>query len=127
MGIIFTPSKPRKKLQNTRKRQELRRDWQELLQKWPVSSAKPPAKALPDTLGTVLKRHASRLVSTMPSIQTAPEKPQLRKVYVGEMAEREAKAQSEIRQNQKRVAVLYNKGTYGYITEGMDPKTFGRK
>lgn len=126
MSIIYTPAKPRRKPQNTRKRQELRRDWALLLQKWPVTSVQKP-RALTDTLGTVLKRNESRLVSALPSLYTLPEKAQQRKVYVGEMAEREAKAQQEIQQKKKRVAILFNKGGYGYITDGMDPKTFGRK
>ena len=44
-----------------------------------------------------------------------------------EMQERERRAQAEIKQKQKRVAVLYNKGAYQYISDEMDPKTFGRK
>ena len=44
-----------------------------------------------------------------------------------EMQQRELIAQEEIKKKQMRVAVLYNKGGLQYITDEMDPTTFGRK
>lgn len=126
MAIIYANPKSRRKPQNTRKRRELQKDWEALLKRWPVVS-KAKKKLLKDSLAVVLSRNSNRLVSSYPSVAVDPVKPVMRKRYVGEMAEREAKAQEEIKQKQKRVAILFNKGGYGYITDGMDPKTFGRK
>jgi len=50
-----------------------------------------------------------------------------KKQYAGEMAEREAEAQKEIAAKKKRVAPLFNKGGYQFITDGTDPKDIGRK
>lgn len=47
--------------------------------------------------------------------------------YEGEMAEREKVAREEIEYKKTCVAIPYNKGAYQYVTEGMDPKNFGRK
>lgn len=47
--------------------------------------------------------------------------------YKGEMAEREAEAKKEIEKKKKQTGVLFNKGGYQYITEGMDPTTLGKK
>lgn len=44
-----------------------------------------------------------------------------------EMRIREALAQEEKERKKKRVAVVCHKSSYQYITEGMDPKLFGRK
>jgi predicted nucleic acid-binding Zn ribbon protein len=44
-----------------------------------------------------------------------------------EMIEREAKAQKEIQKKKNRVGILVNKSGYQYISDGMDPKTLGRK
>lgn len=44
-----------------------------------------------------------------------------------EMREREALAQQEIERKKTRVAIVCHKSSYQYITEGMDPKLFGRK
>lgn len=43
------------------------------------------------------------------------------------MAQREHAAQQEIEYKKTCVAIPYNKGAYQYVTEGMDPKNFGRK
>lgn len=61
------------------------------------------------------------LVSMVPTIQ------QERQALTPEMELREQRAQAEIKQKQKRVAVLYNKGAYQYISDEMDPATFGKK
>lgn len=44
-----------------------------------------------------------------------------------EMAKREQTAQAEIERKKLRVAPMYNKGAYQYITDDTDPKTLGRK
>lgn len=44
-----------------------------------------------------------------------------------EMQEREAAAQEEKKRKAKRVAIVCHKSSYQYVTEGMDPKLFGRK
>lgn len=44
-----------------------------------------------------------------------------------EMRKREAAAQAEIERKRTHVAILCHKSSYQYITEGMDPKLFGRK
>lgn len=44
-----------------------------------------------------------------------------------EMIEREAKAQEEISKKKRRVAILFNKGGYQYITDETDLTTLGRK
>ena len=44
-----------------------------------------------------------------------------------EMQAREDLAQKEIESKKSRIGVLYNKGAYQYISDGMDPKTLGRK
>ena len=41
--------------------------------------------------------------------------------------EREAEAQIEIEKKKKRVAPLFNKGGYQYVTDETDPTTLGRK
>lgn len=57
-------------------------------------------------------------------VVTVPvERPQ----YEGEMLERELAARKEIEYKKTCVAIPYNKGAYQYVTEGMDPKNFGRK
>jgi len=43
------------------------------------------------------------------------------------MAHRESAAQEEVEAKKKRIAPLYNKGAYQYLTEGTDPKDIGRK
>jgi hypothetical protein len=50
-----------------------------------------------------------------------------RKEMSPEMKMREELAQAEIQKKKSRVAVLYNKGGLQYISDEMDPKTFGRK
>lgn len=45
----------------------------------------------------------------------------------GEMLERELVAQAEAKRKSKRVAPLYNKGAYQYLTDDTDPTTIGRK
>jgi hypothetical protein len=47
--------------------------------------------------------------------------------YKGDLAVREAVAQKEIESKKKRVAILVNKSSYQYVSDGMDPKTLGRK
>lgn len=44
-----------------------------------------------------------------------------------EMEERERLARQETERKKKRVAVLYNKGAYQYISDEMDPTTIGKK
>jgi hypothetical protein len=44
-----------------------------------------------------------------------------------ELIARERLAMEEIEKKKRRTTVLYNKGGYQYITDGMDPKTFGKK
>jgi hypothetical protein len=44
-----------------------------------------------------------------------------------EMEERERIAQVEAKRKAKRVAPLFNKGAYQFITDDTDPKTIGRK
>lgn len=44
-----------------------------------------------------------------------------------EMLVRERAARKELEQKSKRIAPLFNKGAYQYITDDMDPKTIGRK
>lgn len=61
------------------------------------------------------------LVSMVPTSQRE------RQALSPEMELREQRAQAEIKQKQKRVAVLYNKGAYQYISDEMDPATFGKK
>ena len=43
------------------------------------------------------------------------------------MMDREKKAQEEIERKKLRVAPLYSKGGYQYITDDTDLKTIGRK
>jgi predicted nucleic acid-binding Zn-ribbon protein len=38
----------------------------------------------------------------------------------------ELEAQKQTRAKSKRLAPIFNKGSYQYITEGTDPKTLGR-
>lgn len=47
--------------------------------------------------------------------------------YEGKLASREAKAQLEVERKRTRLAIPYNKGPYMYISDDMDPKTFGKK
>lgn len=47
--------------------------------------------------------------------------------YSEEMLEREKIAQVEIARKRNRVAPLYSKGAYQYITDDTDPKEIGRK
>jgi hypothetical protein len=54
-------------------------------------------------------------------------RPVERKEVSPEMEIREKIAQAEIQKKKSRVAILYNKGGLQYISDEMDPKTFGRK
>ena len=54
-------------------------------------------------------------------------RPSERKEMTPEMVLREEIAQAEIQKKKSRVAILYNKGGLQYISDEMDPKTFGRK
>lgn len=47
--------------------------------------------------------------------------------YEGEMEEREREAQKEIERKKMRVAPMYNKGGYQYVTDETDPSDLGRK
>lgn len=47
--------------------------------------------------------------------------------YTGELAKREEEARKEVEAKKKRVAPLFNKGGYQYITDGTDLKDIGRK
>jgi hypothetical protein len=101
------------------------------------------AKILNQDSGFLLPRQAktirgSRELSEVYSLSyarknTTPSKPDgsldLKRTpkYQGELAAREALAQKEIDKKKKCTGVLYNKGAYQYITEGMDPTTLGKK
>ena len=56
-----------------------------------------------------------------------PIKPSEKPRLSPEMQLREVLAQEEIKKKRSRVAVLFNKGGLQYISDEMDPKTFGRK
>lgn len=47
--------------------------------------------------------------------------------YHGDMLEREQKAQEEIERKKQRIAPLYNKGAYQYVTDETDLSDLGRK
>ncbi len=54
-------------------------------------------------------------------------KPNVLVKYTDDMAVREAEAQVEVERKKKRIAPMYNKGAYQYVTDGTDPKDIGRK
>lgn len=63
----------------------------------------------------------------MISSNTTSTAPAARVELSPEMEERERLAQVEAKRKSKRVAPLFNKGAYQYITDETDPKTIGRK
>jgi hypothetical protein len=69
------------------------------------------------TVRFVARTHTESM--TGPSIQV--------KVYRGEKAEREARAQAELARKRQRVGIAYNKGNYVYLSDGFDPKCLGKK
>lgn len=70
-----------------------------------------------------VEKFISSLNNGVEPVQSKKTKPK----YEGEMAVRENKAQKEIVKKQKRVAPIYNKGGYMYITDETNPKDIGRK
>jgi hypothetical protein len=75
----------------------------------------------------VFRRDSAVKVSRALPKPTLKVKPVIDDEKLEEMQRREASAREEIERKKKRVAVTVNKGAYQYITDGMDPKTFGRK
>lgn len=67
--------------------------------------------------------HYASLNRGIDPIRVAVEK----KTYHGDLAQREKEAQKEIAVKKTRVAPLFNKGGYQYITDGTDLKEIGRK
>jgi hypothetical protein len=88
---------------------------------------KPDPKAKPRTLVVAMpvRREVKQLVGKITQKEFVV--PKMDFELTDEMIAREKAAQEEIERKKKRVAVLYNKGAYQYITDEMDPKTFGRK
>lgn len=132
MAIIYTSQKSKKKSQNTKKKQEDKASWEKLCLSFGITPQKRKSKAkfTPikiDPLQIINELNADRSLSHYPSphviIPRAKPKPQ----YEGKMAEREAKAQEEIAEKKKRTGILYNKGPYGFISDGIDPKDLGKK
>lgn len=131
MAIIRTSSKSLRKKKTSPEKKALAKSWEELIQKWGPVSKKLPEKDLGQSKlvkslqAQLVGRSSSRpgSLATMASHtgKSLPVK------YKGEFAQREALAQAEIERKKKRVAIPFNKGPYQYITEGMDPKTFGKK
>lgn len=59
------------------------------------------------------------------SVSNSPVK--VRPVLSPEMQRRELEAQKEIERKKKRVAILYNKGGYQYVSDETDLTTLGKK
>lgn len=68
-----------------------------------------------------------RHTENYPSAKAMPVEPEQRKQVSEEMQKREQAAQAEIEHKKSRVAPLFNKGAYQYITDEYDTKDIGRK
>lgn len=132
MAIIFTSSKSKKKQPKTAAQKQQAAAWDKLCDKWKPSKIEVRSKDLGESSAYKKMQQAlsSRNPYDLPSKGTDGSfggNVPLPKKYSGDLANREAEAQKEIEAKKKRVAILYNKGGIQYITDGMDPKTFGRK
>jgi hypothetical protein len=131
MTLIYTSQKSIKKPQNTKKRQENKKSWEELCESLGVKAYQKSKKKFmllkKDPLQVVNELNAHRSLAHLPSPHVIIPKVKDRIRYEGEMAEREARAQIEIEAKKKRVGILYNKGPYGFLSPGINPKDLGRK
>lgn len=90
-----------------------------------VGKPDPTAKARTLVVAMPVRREVKQLAGKITQREHVAAKIEIE--MSDEMIAREKAAQEEIEHKKKRVAVLYNKGAYQYITDEMDPKTFGRK
>lgn len=72
-----------------------------------------------------IRDSAKDIPSHGPKVPDEPSRSPVR--YSGDMLEREQAAQEEIERKKRRVAPLYNKGGYQYVTDETDLSDLGRK
>lgn len=71
------------------------------------------------------QRSTPKIESVKPDLPTVAR--EAKPTLSPEMLQREKIAQAEIERKKKRIGVLYNKGAYQYISDGMDLTTLGKK
>lgn len=102
--------------------------WDEMMAKYPPLGAKTKKQPLGDYLAEELrKRKRTPDLPSRGAIDPVIRAGERSKPLTAEMQAREDAAQKEIERKRKRVAPLYNKGGYQFVTDDTDLTTLGRK